>query len=175
MKVLLVVSALCILYAYLLHKPSHHTMPLPNIVVVGGSYVGVMAAKQLAQAFHSQYRVLLIEKNSHFQHLFAFPRFAVATGIDKHKAFIPYTPGTFADCPPDSGRVVRARVQSITKQDLQLDRKVDLDGQKTDAIPYTYLVCLCTSCILHIPLNNAPLLRSLRLGQSSHRQARYQI
>lgn len=110
------------------------------IAVVGGSYVGVSTAQQLAKQFAGRFRVLLIEKNSHFQHLFAFPRFAVATGVDTHKAFIPFTPGTFANCPPGSGSVIQARVVALTKDRISFDRKVDLDGQHVDSIPYSYLV-----------------------------------
>ncbi|RDW63318.1 putative amid-like nadh [Coleophoma cylindrospora] len=117
------------------------TIPaLKNIVIVGGSYVGVNAAQQLAAAFTGRFRVMLIEKNSHFQHLFAFPRFAVATGVDTHRAFIPYVPGTFAACPPGSGTVIQARVSELTKSAVQLDRKVLLDGLLTDSIPYSFLV-----------------------------------
>jgi hypothetical protein len=84
--------------------------------------------------------VLLIEKNSHFQHLFAFPRFAVATGVNTHKAFIPYVPGTFASCEPGSGSVIQARVTSVDKSAVQLDRKVFLDGASVDSIPYSFIV-----------------------------------
>ena len=84
--------------------------------------------------------MLLIEKNSHFQHLFAFPRFAVTTGVDTHKAFIPYVPGTFASSPADSGRVVQARVTSLSASAIQLDRRIVLDGLHLDSIPYSFLV-----------------------------------
>lgn len=103
---------------------------------------GINTAQQLAAAFHPQYRVLLIEKNSHFQHLFAFPRFAVATGVDTHKAFIPYVPGTFASCPPGSGTVVQAKAVALTADTVKLQKKVRLDGVETDSIPYAYLVSL---------------------------------
>lgn len=84
--------------------------------------------------------MVLIEKNSHFQHLFAYPRFAVAAGVDTHKAFIPYTPGTFANCPKDSGVVVQARASDLTKSSVRLDRTVLLDGRHVDSIAYAYLV-----------------------------------
>lgn len=84
--------------------------------------------------------MLLIEKNSHFQHLFAFPRFAVWQELDTHKAFIPYKPGTFADCPPDSGSVVQAAVTKISASDICLDRTVSLDGKSSNSIPYAFLV-----------------------------------
>lgn len=101
---------------------------------------GVNTAQQLATAFADRFRVLLIEKNSHFQHLFAFPRFAVAAGVDTHKAFIPYTPGTFASCPPGSGSIVQAKAVNLSKSSIQLDRKVTLDGQQLDNVPYSFLV-----------------------------------
>ncbi|CAD0024563.1 unnamed protein product [Aureobasidium pullulans] len=106
---------------------------LPNIAVIGGSY-------QLATKFHGRFQVLLIEKNSHFQHLFAFPRFAVTTKVDTHKAFIPFTPGTFASCPPGSGVVVRAGVTKIDKSEIHLDRSVKLNDKSVNSIPYQYLL-----------------------------------
>ena len=105
-------------------------------------HAGVNVAQQLAAAFHGTFQVLLIEKNSHFQHLFAFPRFAVATGVDTRKVFIPFVPGTFAASPPGSGSVVQARVTSLTKCSVQLDRKVLVDGLYLDSIPYVFLVSI---------------------------------
>ncbi|KAF2152170.1 FAD/NAD(P)-binding domain-containing protein [Myriangium duriaei CBS 260.36] len=113
---------------------------LRNIVVIGGSYVGVNTAQQLAKAFAGRFNVLLIEKNSHFQHLFAFPRFAVVNSVDTHKAFIPLSPGTFKDGPPGSGAVVRAAVTGINESNIQLDRKVDVAGHSTDLVPFAFLV-----------------------------------
>ena len=130
---------LSIFLAVAVTKKAEMTIPR-YLIVVGGSYVGVNTAQQLAAAFHGSYRVLLIENNSHFQHLFAFPRFAVTTNVETHKAFIPYTPGVFASSPPGSGRVVQARVTRINRDSVQLDRKVDLDGLKVDAIHFSYLV-----------------------------------
>jgi hypothetical protein len=103
-------------------------------------FSGVNTAQQLATKFSGRFQVLLIEKNSHFQHLFAFPRFAVTTKVDTHKAFIPYTPGTFANCPAESGVVVRAGVHKIDKEEIWLDRKVEVNGKGVDKIPYAYLV-----------------------------------
>lgn len=60
-----------------------------NIVVVGGSFAGIQVAKYLANAVPTGYRVVLVEKNSHFNYLFAFPRFAAVAGYERD-AFIPY-------------------------------------------------------------------------------------
>lgn len=114
---------------------------------------GIKTAQSLAETFHAKFRVLLIEKNSHFQHLFAFPRFAVTTkGIDIRKAFIPFNPGTFAACPPGSGKVVQAKVTSIDRQHVRIDRKIALDGSQVDVIPYKYLVSSQTQDPANIPL-----------------------
>ncbi|PWN51981.1 FAD/NAD(P)-binding domain-containing protein [Violaceomyces palustris] len=61
-----------------------------NVVVLGGSYGGMHAATVLAQRLPPSHRVILIERNSHFNHLYVFPRFSVLPGHE-HKAFIPYT------------------------------------------------------------------------------------
>lgn len=119
---------------------------------------GTRTAQLLAPAFHKTHRVLLIEKNSHFQHIFAFPRFSVTKGssdprweptsgnkdgsgiIDKRKAFIPFNPGTFKDCPEGSGWVAQAEATDFTKNKVKLDRKILLDGVFTDEVPYEFLV-----------------------------------
>ncbi|RFU31698.1 hypothetical protein B7463_g4655, partial [Scytalidium lignicola] len=67
-------------------------------------------------------------------------RFAVTTAVDTPKAFIPYLPGTFAKCEPGSGTVIQAKVTSLYNSAVQLDRKVSLNGQQVDNIPYKYLV-----------------------------------
>ncbi|ESK97225.1 amid-like nadh [Moniliophthora roreri MCA 2997] len=68
----------------------------PNVVVLGGSYVGIKAVDLLAPIVHKTHDVVLIEKNTHFQHLFAFPRASVVPGFE-HKAFIPYTSSFFRE------------------------------------------------------------------------------
>jgi NADPH-dependent 2,4-dienoyl-CoA reductase/sulfur reductase-like enzyme len=48
--------------------------PLKNVVVVGGSYVGLATAKELIESLPATHRVVVVEKQSHFGHLFAYPR-----------------------------------------------------------------------------------------------------
>ncbi|KAI1741961.1 FAD/NAD(P)-binding domain-containing protein [Xylaria scruposa] len=108
---------------------------LRNIIVVGGSYVGVATTQGLANILPSTHRVLLIEPHSHFHHLFAFPRFSILP-THEHKAFIPYT-GTFAAAPnPERHHVVKARVSALYKDRVVLDR----DWQGMREIPFDYLV-----------------------------------
>ncbi|KAF2647320.1 putative amid-like NADH oxidoreductase [Lophiostoma macrostomum CBS 122681] len=103
-----------------------------NVVVVGGSYVGLNLAESLAKVAEGRFRVLLIERNSHFQHLFAFPRYAVTTSIPTHKAFIPYQVSRLGQ----NGSIIQAAVTRLTKSVIQLDRNVTLDGRQTHSIPY---------------------------------------
>lgn len=60
-----------------------------NVVIVGGSFAGILLARQLCELLPSGYRVILVEKNSHFHYPFVFPRFSVVKGHEP-KAFIPY-------------------------------------------------------------------------------------
>ncbi|KAI8948379.1 FAD/NAD(P)-binding domain-containing protein [Xylaria longipes] len=111
------------------------TASLRNVIVIGGSYVGVATTKGLANLLPSTHRVLLIEPHSHFHHLFAFPRFAILPTYE-HKAFIPYS-GTFAAAPdPERHHVVKARVSALHQDHVVLDR----DWQGMREIPFDYLV-----------------------------------
>jgi NADH dehydrogenase FAD-containing subunit len=60
-----------------------------TVVVLGGSFAGIELVRRLCETLPTGYRVVLIEKNSHLNYSFVFPRFAVMTG-QEHKAFIPY-------------------------------------------------------------------------------------
>ncbi|KAG8682090.1 hypothetical protein FRC09_017023 [Ceratobasidium sp. 395] len=61
-----------------------------TVVVLGASYAGHRAVQILLQVLPSDWRIVVIERNTHFNHLYAFPRLAVIEGHE-HKAFIPYT------------------------------------------------------------------------------------
>lgn len=111
-------------------------MATKNVIVVGGSYVGMNTAESLANASQGRFRVLLIEKNSHFQHLFAFPRYAVTTQVPTHKAFIPYQQKKFGA----NGAIIQAAAVGLTREAVLLDRRVTLDGESVDKIPFAALV-----------------------------------
>ena len=117
-----------------------------NIVVVGGSYagacwcfvfepllnasIGAKAAELIAEKMHATHQTILVEKNTHFQHLFAFPRFAVVPKHE-HKAFIPFT-NMFNTTPGGVGTVVNARVMDVKPSKVLLDHG--------EPIPFEYLV-----------------------------------
>ncbi|KAK3951296.1 hypothetical protein QBC32DRAFT_325363 [Pseudoneurospora amorphoporcata] len=129
---------------------------LKNVVVVGGSFVGKAAAKELANILPPTHRVVLIEPHTHFHHLFAFPRFAILPSHE-HKAFIPYT-SLFSSSPsPSTHMILPAKVLSLTTSPkgnlLTLDRPVsyppcapsplttNTNTTTTTQIPFDYLLC----------------------------------
>ncbi|KAJ7864844.1 hypothetical protein B0H14DRAFT_2735870, partial [Mycena olivaceomarginata] len=60
-----------------------------NVVVIGGSFAGFELVNDLAATLPTGFKIVLIEKNSHFNYSFTFPRFSVVPGYE-HTAFIPY-------------------------------------------------------------------------------------
>jgi NADH dehydrogenase FAD-containing subunit len=51
------------------------------IVIIGGSFTGVQLSKILVDSLPTGYRVLLIERNSHLNYSFNFPRYSVSKGM----------------------------------------------------------------------------------------------
>ncbi|KAF2737833.1 FAD/NAD(P)-binding domain-containing protein [Polyplosphaeria fusca] len=75
-----------------IHRYTYKPLPasqLKSVVVVGGSFAGFQLAQRLSRTLPTGWRVTLVEKNSHLNYLFAFPRFCVLRGYEKW-AFIPY-------------------------------------------------------------------------------------
>lgn len=85
-----------------------------NIVVIGGGYAGADLAKRLDQSVGSNYRVILIEKKSHFYHNIASLRAAVEDIDDR--IFIPYS-GLFKN----NGLFVQATVTAIHKNEVHIN------------------------------------------------------
>lgn len=72
------------------HRWTYKAVDVPlNVVVLGGSYAGVELCRRLTESLPTGYRVVLIEKNSHFNYTFNFPRYSVLKGHER-RAFIPY-------------------------------------------------------------------------------------
>ncbi|GAA5949465.1 hypothetical protein JCM21900_000228 [Sporobolomyces salmonicolor] len=108
--------------------------PLKNVVVVGGSYIGLATADELIKTLPPTHRVIVLERNSHFNHLFAYPRFAIAPKHE-HKAFIPFHPMLRA---PHS--IVRVTAVSLSATSVSLDRPVTLSSEQVTEIEYDALV-----------------------------------
>lgn len=106
-----------------------------NIVVIGASFAGYQAARCLANSLPSGYRVVVIEKNTHFQLTWVLPRFCVVDGHD-NKAFIPY--GSYIKGPPGSCQWINEAVQSVLPSQNGESGQVRLASGKE--IEYGYLV-----------------------------------
>ncbi|KAF5022519.1 hypothetical protein F66182_5421 [Fusarium sp. NRRL 66182] len=123
------------------------TAGLKNVIVIGGSYVGLCAVKELASLLPVTHRVLLIEPHSHIHHLFAFPRYVIVPDHE-HKAFIPYT-GFLSSLPNAANHsIVKARAVSLQKNRVTLDRP----WQGSNEIPFEYAV-VTTGTRLQAPFN----------------------
>lgn len=97
-----------------------------NIVVVGGSFAGIELVKRLAETLPTGYKAVWIEKNSHLNYSFNFPRYSVLTGHEG-AAFIPYD-GMTKDTIPGIVTRIKDRAVAITK-----DNKIQLaSGEMID-------------------------------------------
>jgi NADH dehydrogenase FAD-containing subunit len=111
-----------------------------NVVVIGASFAGYHAARQLAHLLPTGYRVVVIEPNSHFNFTWAFPRFAVVGGSER-KAFIPYG-GYLSGAPKGSWELIKDSVVEISKSAVRLKSKMEIE--------YAYLV-VATGCKADAP------------------------
>ncbi|TBU40006.1 iron uptake cluster protein [Dichomitus squalens] len=106
-----------------------------TVAIIGASYGGARVAHLLAQGLPERWRVVLIDRNSHMNHLYVLPRYSVLPGHE-HKAFIPYKnvflPPPAFDAPSTSSPpspidssphvFLHAAVTSLSEHSLVLDR-----------------------------------------------------
>ncbi|KAF2160318.1 hypothetical protein M409DRAFT_70494 [Zasmidium cellare ATCC 36951] len=129
-------SALLDQLRIVIHKHTYNPVDSPkNIIVVGGSFAGIQVAQRLANSVPTGYRVVLIERNSHFNYTFNFPRYTVLQGHER-LAFIPYD-HIAKSLPVGSLGHVRGSVADV-KSDVVL-------LQSGEQIPYDFLV-MATGC-----------------------------
>lgn len=116
--------------AALYHRWTYETVPgAKNVVVVGGSWAGIELARRLSNTLPTGYKVVMVERNSHFHYTFNFPRFSVLRGRE-HTAFIPYD-GIVKNAPEGIFSHVKDTVDNITATEVHL-----ASGDKID---YEYL------------------------------------
>lgn len=101
-----------------------------NVVVIGGSFAGATLSRRLAESLPSGYRVILVERNSHFNYTFNFPRYSVTQGRE-HKAFVPYDGLSGSNAPEGIFEQVKDTVVGLTEEEVQL--------KSGKYIPYQYL------------------------------------
>ncbi|KAJ6502105.1 hypothetical protein C8R45DRAFT_1060508 [Mycena sanguinolenta] len=87
---LFISRAVYVRYSAFLQRWTYKALPdAKNVVVLGGSFAGLGLVKALASTVPTGYKVVFIDKNSHMNFSFTFPRFSVVPGYE-HTAFIPY-------------------------------------------------------------------------------------
>ncbi|OAA63687.1 FAD-dependent pyridine nucleotide-disulfide oxidoreductase [Niveomyces insectorum RCEF 264] len=89
-----------------------------TVVVLGGSFAGMQLVRRLGDTLPTGWQAVLVERNSHFNYSFSFPRFAVVPGHER-LAFIPY-PLMFASAPPGIVRLVQGEVKAVTATEIVL-------------------------------------------------------
>lgn len=100
-----------------------------NVVVVGGSFAGIELVKRLAETLPTGFKVVWIEKNSHLNYSFNFPRFSVMTEHE-HEAFIPYD-GVARGAPEGIFTRIQDTAVGLTEDHVLLS--------SGDKVPYAYL------------------------------------
>lgn len=113
------------------HGLTYKEVALPkNVVIIGASFTGCEAARSLANSLPTGYRVVLVEKSSHFHFTWNFPRFSVVSGHE-HKAFVPYD-HLVDGAPPGSFKMIQDTVDSISGTAIYLKSGPQLE--------YSYLI-----------------------------------
>ena len=111
--------------------------------------LGTGAAQVLATELPDDWRVVLIDRNTHFNHIYVLPRFAVLPQ-HAHKAFIPYTnafrgPAARAgEDPPNHQRhvLLHAQVTALAPRAVTLSRsfpELGVDGD-TPVLNFEYAI-----------------------------------
>ncbi|KAJ7607785.1 hypothetical protein DFH06DRAFT_1111764 [Mycena polygramma] len=124
--------------------------PSKTVVVLGGAYGGARAAQLIAAGLPDGWRIVLIDRNSHVNHVYILPRLAVLAGHE-HKAFVPYTnifnvPEGKAD--PAKYTFIRAHIRSLSANSVKLSRAFPELGIDTDELRFDYAVYALGS---HLP------------------------
>ncbi|CAE6363294.1 unnamed protein product [Rhizoctonia solani] len=113
---------------------------LKTILVLGGSYGGIAASKFLAKELPEGYRVVLLERNSHANHLYVLPRFSVLPSHET-KAFIPYN-NLF--CPtPGPNRVIHGTAIKLERNKVvytPAPYSNETSPERTSSLEFDYLI-----------------------------------
>ncbi|KZT01697.1 iron uptake cluster protein [Laetiporus sulphureus 93-53] len=125
-----------------------------TVAVLGTSYGGARAAILLAQNLPENWRVVVVDRNSHMNHLYVLPRYAILPE-HAHKAFIPYNtmfhlPGESPASNSTNAVVLHAQVTSLTPHTVSLSRAFPEHGitEPSRTLHFDYVVYALGS---HLP------------------------
>ncbi|KAJ7127888.1 hypothetical protein C8R44DRAFT_100464 [Mycena epipterygia] len=125
--------------------------PTKTVVVLGAAYGGARAAQLIAAGLPDGWRIVLIDRNSHVNHVYILPRLAVLAGHE-HKAFVPYDNiFNISDSEGTAGSThtfIQARIQSLGTHSVKLSRAFPEHGIDTDTLHFDFAVYALGS---HLP------------------------
>ncbi|KAF9257141.1 FAD/NAD(P)-binding domain-containing protein [Marasmius fiardii PR-910] len=112
-----------------------------TIVVLGAAYGGNRAAQIMAAGLPEGWRIILVDRNTHFNHVYVMPRLAVLPGHE-NKAFIPYTRVFWKNTPlRESPHILlHAHVVSVHPHHVILSKAFPEQGLPTTRVDFDYLV-----------------------------------
>ncbi|RDB21672.1 Apoptosis-inducing factor B [Hypsizygus marmoreus] len=122
-----------------------------TVVVLGSAYGGARAAQLLAAGIPKEWRILLIDRNSHTNNAYILPRLSVLPGHE-HKAFIPNTKVFMTDQPPELHRRLQAHITSFSQKSLTLSQAFPEHGLPTQTVDFDFAIYALGSQ-LPAPLN----------------------
>ncbi|ORX37006.1 hypothetical protein BD324DRAFT_673725 [Kockovaella imperatae] len=108
-----------------------------TIVVLGASYGGFRAAQILAESLPPEWTLIVLERNSHMNHVYVFPRCALMAEYAP-RAFIPYD-NLFPALSPERCRAVliHATVLGMTSHSVRFQRH---GASETEKMDFTYAI-----------------------------------
>ncbi|KAF8196976.1 hypothetical protein BJ912DRAFT_954358, partial [Pholiota molesta] len=118
-----------------------------TVVVLGAAYGGARAAQILASGVPARWKVILIDRNSHANHVYVMPRYAVLPGHE-YKAFIPYTNVFREEEPKPEHIFLHAQITSLRPNSLTLSRAFPELGIPTTTLAFDYAIYALGS---HLP------------------------
>ncbi|KAJ7100583.1 hypothetical protein C8R43DRAFT_247667 [Mycena crocata] len=122
--------------------------PPKTVVVLGASYGGARAAHLIAAGLPAGWRIVLVDRNSHVNHVYILPRLAVLAGHE-HKAFVP-TDNIFnvsTDTPAEH-MFLHTHVEGLSAHSVKLARAFPEHGIPTDELHFDYAIYALGS---HLP------------------------
>ncbi|KAJ3565920.1 hypothetical protein NP233_g7332 [Leucocoprinus birnbaumii] len=118
-----------------------------TVVVLGGAYGGAHAAQILAAGIPDGWRIILIDRNSHANHVYVMPRFAVLPDHE-YKAFIPFSRVFLKDPETIPHLHLQAHIISLTQNTVTLNKSFPEHGFHSTTINFDYAIYALGS---HLP------------------------
>ncbi|KAJ3875193.1 FAD/NAD-binding domain-containing protein [Lentinula edodes] len=110
---------------------------MKTVVVLGGAYAGARTVQVLSKGLPEGWRIVLVDRNTHINHVYVFPRLAILPGHE-HKGFIPFS--RLLDPTRHQDLCLHASVRSVHSSYVVLDRSFPERGVPTPELRFDYLV-----------------------------------